>query len=52
MNYLQQATYKLPNTKASRMLNYKPEVTFDEGMARSIKWLNFAGYGTLSSLNK
>ena len=44
MSLLQQGVYKLPNTKAERVLGYAPPVTFADGMRRSISWLKFAGY--------
>ncbi len=44
MSLLQQCSYKLPNTKAERLLNYRPSVTFEEGMKRTIGWMKFAGY--------
>ncbi|MCP9493829.1 MAG: NAD(P)-dependent oxidoreductase [Pyrinomonadaceae bacterium MAG19_C2-C3] len=48
MGLLQQCTYKLPNAKAERFLNYHPPVSFIEGMQRSIAWLKFAGYPVVS----
>ncbi|MGI8655333.1 MAG: NAD-dependent epimerase/dehydratase family protein [Pyrinomonadaceae bacterium] len=48
MSLLQQCAYKLPNTKAERLLRYHPAVSFDEGMNRSIGWLKFAGYPIVS----
>ena len=45
---LQQCVYKLPNTKAERVLNYVPPVAFAEGMRRSVAWLEFAGYPVVS----
>jgi nucleoside-diphosphate-sugar epimerase len=48
MNYLQQCAYKLPNTKAERLLSYRPKVSFAEGMSRSVAWLKFAGYPVAS----
>jgi len=44
MVLLQSCTYKLPHTKAERLLGYQPPVTFSEGMRRSISWLSFADY--------
>ncbi|MBX9879498.1 MAG: NAD(P)-dependent oxidoreductase [Candidatus Obscuribacterales bacterium] len=41
---LQLCTYKVPHKKAEQVLGYKPLVSFDEGMRRSIAWLDFAGY--------
>ncbi len=45
---LQQCVYKLPSTKAERVLNYVPPVAFAEGMRRSVAWLKFAGYPVVS----
>jgi hypothetical protein len=42
LSLLQQCAYKLPNTKAEHLLRYRPIVSFDEGMRRSIAWLEFA----------
>jgi nucleoside-diphosphate-sugar epimerase len=36
--------YRLPDTKARRVLGYAPAITFEEGMRRTIEWLRFAGY--------
>jgi nucleoside-diphosphate-sugar epimerase len=35
---------KLPDTKARRILGYRPIVTFAEGCRRTLGWLEFAGY--------
>ena len=48
MSILQQCEYKLPNTKAERLLNYVPPLDFAEGMRRSVSWLAFAGYPVVS----
>jgi nucleoside-diphosphate-sugar epimerase len=48
MNVLQQCVYKLPNTKAERLLGYRPVMTFEAGMRRSVDWLKFAGYPVTS----
>ena len=48
MSLLQQCVYKLPNTKAERLLGYAPPVRFAEGMRRTIGWLKFAGYPVVS----
>jgi nucleoside-diphosphate-sugar epimerase len=45
---LQQCVYKLPNSKAERVLGYVPPVPFVEGMRRSVAWLKFAGYPVVS----
>jgi 2-alkyl-3-oxoalkanoate reductase len=39
MAILQQSQYKLPNTKAERILGYEPIVSFNEGCRRSVDWL-------------
>jgi hypothetical protein len=49
MSILQQCEYKLPNTKAERLLNYTPPIAFTEGMRRSVSWLAFAGYPVVST---
>lgn len=41
---LQSCNYKLPLTKAEKLLGYEPPCTFSEGCCRSIGWLQFAGY--------
>ena len=44
MTLLYQCQYKLPYTKARKVLGYQPIVSFKEAMRRSIGWLAFAGY--------
>jgi nucleoside-diphosphate-sugar epimerase len=44
MESLHRCQYKLPHTKASRMLGYQPVVSFEEACRRTIGWLAFAGY--------
>ena len=44
MATLQQCAWKYPNEKIARVLNYKPAVSFAEGMHRTLAWLEFAGY--------
>jgi nucleoside-diphosphate-sugar epimerase len=44
MTMLQHCQYKLPHTKASRLLGYDPPVSFLEACRRTIGWLAFAGY--------
>ncbi|HEY5752829.1 MAG TPA: NAD-dependent epimerase/dehydratase family protein [Chthoniobacterales bacterium] len=39
---LQQCTWKLPHSRASQLLGYQPPISFIEGMARSLAWLDFA----------
>jgi len=41
---LQSCRHKVGFEKASRMLGYKPPITFAEGMKRTIAWLEFTGY--------
>lgn len=43
MAELQQSQYKLPFTKAERILGYEPIVSFNEGCQRSIQWLAESG---------
>jgi nucleoside-diphosphate-sugar epimerase len=42
---LQLCRWKLTNTKAERLLGYRPPVAFAEGLRRSLAWLDFAGLG-------
>jgi nucleoside-diphosphate-sugar epimerase len=44
MALLHRCQYKLPHGKARRLLGYMPLVSFEEGIRRSIGWLEFAGY--------
>jgi nucleoside-diphosphate-sugar epimerase len=44
MAALQQCAWQMPCTKAEKLLGYKPQISFAEGMERSIGWLKFAGY--------
>lgn len=44
MTLLQQCSYKLPHTKAQRILRYDPPVDFDEASRRTVGWLSFAGF--------
>ncbi|MBD1848401.1 NAD(P)-dependent oxidoreductase [Cyanobacteria bacterium FACHB-63] len=39
MAELQQSQYKLPFTKAEKILGYKPIVAFEEGCSHSVRWL-------------
>jgi nucleoside-diphosphate-sugar epimerase len=41
---LQQCSWQMPCAKAEKLLGYKPNISFAEGMKRSIGWLKFAGY--------
>ena len=49
MVLLHQCQYKLPDTKARKMLGYQPIVSFPEACCRSIGWLAFAGYPVIES---
>ncbi len=44
MEVLYQCAYRLPHTKAVRMLGYRPPVTFTEGLRRCLAWLEFANF--------
>lgn len=44
MNALQQCSWRLPSSKAARLLGYRAPVSFQEGMARSLAWLDFAAF--------
>jgi nucleoside-diphosphate-sugar epimerase len=44
MAALQQCEWQMPCAKAEKILGYKPQISFAEGMERSIGWLKFAGY--------
>ncbi|HSH94917.1 MAG TPA: NAD-dependent epimerase/dehydratase family protein [Roseimicrobium sp.] len=44
MCVLQSCRVQLPFTRAKAELGYVPTLSFDEGMRRSIGWLEFAGY--------
>ena len=41
---LYRCAYKLPFAKATRMLGYRPIVSFAEASERTVAWLAFAGY--------
>ena len=41
---LHQCSVQLPWLKAASLLDYQPQISFTEGMKRSIAWLRFAGY--------
>jgi nucleoside-diphosphate-sugar epimerase len=41
---LQQCRYKLPDTKARTVLGYRPIVSFEQSLSRTLQWLEFAGY--------
>ena len=40
MALLQQATWRFPTDKARQILDYRPPIAFDEGMKRSLIWLD------------
>jgi hypothetical protein len=44
MALLHQCQYKLPYTKAKKILGYEPIISFSEACRRSICWLAFANY--------
>lgn len=46
MSLLQQNTWQLANNKAEEFLGYKPEITFKEGMRRSLKWADYVEINT------
>jgi nucleoside-diphosphate-sugar epimerase len=50
MALLQSCHYKLPFFKAERMLGYRPPVSFEEGMRRSVAWLAFADYPVVEQM--
>lgn len=41
MGELLQCRWKLPHTKAERLLGYRPPVAFSEGLRRSLAWLEW-----------
>jgi nucleoside-diphosphate-sugar epimerase len=41
MILLQQCSYKLPDDKARRLLEYEPIVSFDEGLHRTLEWISW-----------
>ena len=49
MAALQQCDWQMPCAKAEKFLGYKPQISFAEGMERSIGWLKFAGYPVKSA---
>lgn len=44
MALLYQCQYKLPYSKATRLLGYEPPVAFPQACRRTLAWLAFAGY--------
>jgi 2-alkyl-3-oxoalkanoate reductase len=44
MAMLYSCQYKLPHSKATRLLGYQPPVSFPEAVRRTVAWLAFAGY--------
>lgn len=44
MAALQQCNWRMSCAKAEKLLGYKPQISFAEGMELSIGWLKFAGY--------
>jgi nucleoside-diphosphate-sugar epimerase len=51
MSLLHLSTYKLPHSKAEKLLSYKPVYSFNQGMQKSIAWLSFAGYPISETAN-
>ncbi len=39
---LQQCNWKFPDFKAQKFMNYTPSVSFEEGMRRTLAWVDFA----------
>jgi 2-alkyl-3-oxoalkanoate reductase len=44
MAMLYSCQYKLPHTKATRILGFQPPVSFQDAIQRTAAWLSFAGY--------
>ncbi len=44
MSLLYRCAWKLPDTRARRLLGYRPVVSFAEGCRRTIGWMGFAGF--------
>jgi nucleoside-diphosphate-sugar epimerase len=44
MAMLYSCRYKVPHSKAARLLGYQPPVSFPEAVRRTVAWLTFAGY--------
>jgi nucleoside-diphosphate-sugar epimerase len=44
MSLLYRCAWKLPDTRARRLLGYRPVVSFAEGCRRTIGWMRFAGF--------
>jgi nucleoside-diphosphate-sugar epimerase len=49
MALLHQCQYKLPDTKARKVLGYQPGVSFAEAGRRTVGWLAFAGYPVIDT---
>jgi 2-alkyl-3-oxoalkanoate reductase len=49
MTLLHQCQYKLPDTKARKVLGYRPGVSFAEAGRRTVGWLAFAGYPVIDT---
>ncbi len=52
LSLLGQCQWRLPIGKAERILGYQPPVSFQEGMRRSLGWLQFVGYPVFDSTQK
>jgi 2-alkyl-3-oxoalkanoate reductase len=50
MAMLYSCRYKLPHSKATRLLGYQPAVSFPEAVRRTVAWLAFAGYPIKAAL--
>jgi nucleoside-diphosphate-sugar epimerase len=46
---LQQCSVRLPTAKAKRLLGYEPPVSFEEGVQRTLVWMQTAGYPVQSA---
>ena len=47
MNLLQQCEWKLPNAHIETSIGYRPVVSFEEGMKRSLEWFDFIDLGRI-----
>ena len=52
MSLLYRCAWKLPDSKARKVLGYRPSVTFAEGCRRTVGWLDFAGFPTIYGRNR
>jgi len=49
MALLHGCAWKLPHDRATRDLGYAPRISFREGLARSLAWLEFADYPVITA---